>query len=206
MPRETYQRIPEALFTERMTSDELRRNFYANFPPELENRAPVSMYPDISGENADWRFSSFDEPSGEVHMVVPAEYSKEPNAISADRDIPLLDFYLLNPDKAPADLKLPLSMYFATWDKYSPSEQERFSDSESICEDTWDALSEDEQLSERKQHTLISISEAKEKIQALYTKLASQRTEPEPKADPRSQRFAEYDRLRRATVFGFAKN
>lgn len=201
MTIETRRRIPEELFGEKVGRDERRRNFYSAFPPNLEHHEPVALYPDINGEGNDWRFSTFNEQSGDVNLVV--EHPSMPKAISAESHVSLLEFYLLNPSKAPADLKLPLAMYLDAWDARSPDSSEQFvaRDGE-IPDDTWEAIEEHDKLTDRKQNTLLSIEEARQVIADLNARIAQQRPKPAPLQDERQQRFAEYERLKRAAIFG----
>jgi hypothetical protein len=207
MSIELNRSIPEELFSEKIGSDERNRNFYRAYPPKLNNLDKVTRYPDISGENQDWRFSNFDEQSGEVKVVVPADFADKPNAIFAEDRLPLLEFYLLNPEQAPTDLKLPLSMYLNVWDAYSPSSSEKFCHHGSeIMDDSWDAIEADENISAHKLNTLLSVPEAKQIITQLNAKLARHRSKPAPAPDKRQQEFADYDRLRRTALFDSLPN
>jgi hypothetical protein len=196
---DVYRAIPEQLFDRHVSRTDKEQNFFTEFPPTCSDGAPIRNFSDHQREHTGWQFVGYDERTGQVTVRVPADDGR---GYFAREELPLLDFYLLNPDFAPTGLRVPLSFYFDAWDRRSPDQNERLNDLEGgTAEDVYDILDEDAQLTDAKQNTLLSIDEAREVINRIYHKVAPHRPEPKVPEDARQRNNHETDRARRTDLF-----
>ncbi|MDD5341865.1 MAG: hypothetical protein PHI73_00795 [Patescibacteria group bacterium] len=189
-------RNSEELFRDTLSRDDKDRNFRTHFPPIIEPGAPVTMLPDNNDGSSNWQFEEYIPRDGIVVIKVPSE--QNPKAYYKREELPLLVFYLLNPNAAPPELSLPLQYYLEVWDTYTPDPSKRAYGKygDEMSDEIWAALTADPDCRERQAMTLFNIEAGKTKVRQLTRMLETdnQATLPQDKCP--------FDLIRRDTLFG----
>jgi len=156
------RRTPEAMFEARMTSQEKEEVFKKFYAPQLKKGERISFLNSGKGANLDWRYENFNPHTGEVTLKTGAsEDAKVPETAT----VSLMQFYLENPDKSPAEMKIPLSFFVKEWDAKAPSDKLKFADEDGLTDEAFDFLENNPQTQEKRLATLVDIKTGRKIIQ-----------------------------------------
>lgn len=156
----------QELFPTNFPGDRKREIFYATFPPCVEKNETVRGFE----PEKEWKFNKYDKSSGVVTLILGVEGETNVCTYIQKKEIPLLEFYMLNPDKTPANMELPLSFFIEAWDFHSiPAEQINEEGDGDLKDEAYDYLKERQDTRGSLIHTLMSIEEGKKIINEIQT-------------------------------------
>lgn len=140
-------------------------DFLHDFAPRLEKNVACRGFGGKENDREGWSFGGYDQSSGTVTIMRRPQ--GETGSYYAKEDLSLLEFYMLNENHAPQEMKVPLSQFVETWDSRS-CKPFRIGAGSDLEDAAYDFLKDNDKTENTMLETPVSVREGKEFVEGMY--------------------------------------